>query len=109
MKRPCTEVELVDEAAAASNGPATCDSPNVLPLSVEPANHTSVVSSLSPTLSWRKSSHSIPTTPWLSPPTLGMNACAASDLTTRGDENVRPPSVELAILICVLCSDSMSL
>src|SRR3954470_17235853 len=109
MKRPCTDVELVDDAAVASKGPATCDSEKVRPRLLELANQTSVVSCLSPSLSWRKSSHNTPTTPWPSTATLGMNACVASDRTTLGAENVRPLSRETDILIRVLSFDWMSL
>src|SRR3954447_11744079 len=109
MNRPCTDVELVDDAAVASKGPATCDSENVRPRFDELANHTSVVSCLSPGLSRRKSSHNTPTTPRPSTATLGMNAWVASDRTTVGAENVTPLSRETTILIRVLAIDSMSL
>src|SRR3954471_16855244 len=102
MKRPCTEVELVDDAAVASKGPATCDSEKVRPPLLELANQTSVVSCLSPGLSRRKSSHNTHTTPRPSTATLGIKACVASDRTTDGAENVRPLSRETASLIRVL-------
>src|SRR3954447_16552460 len=109
MKRPCTDVELVDDAAVASNGPATCDSANVRPPLRELANQTSVVSCLSPSLSRRKSSQRTPTTPCPSTATLGMNACAAIDRTTVGGPKVRPLSREIAILIRVRLSGWISL
>src|SRR6478672_11635267 len=109
MNRPWTEVELVEDAEAASNGPATCDSDHVRPPLLELENHTSVVSCLSPGLSWRKSSHSTPTRPCRSTATLGMKACAATDRTTAGAPNVRPLSCDTAILIRVRFIDSMSL
>src|SRR3954452_1218370 len=109
MNRPCTDVELVDDAAVASKGPATCDSEKVRPRFDELANHTSVVSCLSPGLSRRKSSHSTPTTPRPSTATLGMNAWVASDRTTAGAEKLTPLSVDFTTLIRVRSIDWMSL
>src|SRR4051794_6962152 len=109
MKRPWTDVELVEDAAVASNGPATCPSDQVRPRFDELENQTSVVSCLSPGLSRRKSSHRTPMTPCESTATLGMNACAATDRTTVGAEKLTPLSVDRAILIRVRSIDWMSL